>query len=115
MLSLKNPNLRLIDINQKLYSYTFKFPQKKLQHVHYVSPYFRTYQTVPIYGNAETNQVLLFWKNDKDIDRIEGFNVEKILCEDAMYTGQIINMPIVILLEKNNDSCDLYYIRNNSK
>ena len=93
-------------------NYTFKFPQKKIQYVHYVTPGSRRYHTIPLQTRSGKNQVLLFWKEQPCIKRTEGFITEKIPFEDALYVGNLMKMPVVIVLETNDDAYDLYYIRN---
>lgn len=96
-----------------LTNYNFRFPTNKIQHVNYVTPGQRRYHTVQFRASSENRQVLLFWKNEPEISRVEGFKNEKIPFEDALYVGNLMNMPVVIVLGKTDDIYDLYYIRNN--
>jgi hypothetical protein len=95
-----------------LHKYTFKFPQKKIQHVHYITPGSQRYHTVPLHVSTGKNQVLLFWKEEPCIKH-KNLVTETILLEDAIYIGNLMNMPIVIVLDQKDDTYDLYYIRNN--
>ena len=94
-----------------LNKYTFKFPQKKIKHVHYITPGSQRYHTVPLQVSTGKKQVLLFWKEEPY--KTQNLVTETILLEDAIYVGNLINMPIVIVLDQMEDTYDLYYIRNN--
>ena len=89
-------------------NYTFRYPQKKIESVKYITPGSKRYHIVPFVDK----QVLLFWKEHPDI-KPDGFNIDKIPYDDALYIGNLMNIPVVIVLGKDGDKYELYYIRNN--